>query len=140
MATGWTGINPAAWAENAEKRMTALLKNSVQKLGEAAAAEVPVRSGNLARSVVIDDKPPKRGEPDQKFTAQDFVLGVSKLVPGGEAYVGWQAIYSARVNYGFKGEDSLGRTYNQSANGFAERVAAKWPAILKAEAARLGGK
>lgn len=140
MAAGWSGIDPSAWSENTDKLLTALLRNSVQKLGEAAAGEVPVVTSNLARSVVIDDKPPKRGEPDQKFTSQDFVLGVSKIVPGGEAYVGWQAIYSARVNYGFTGMDSLGRNYNQSGNGFAERVAAQWPAILKAEAARLGGK
>ncbi|WP_053554195.1 hypothetical protein [Sphingopyxis sp. 113P3] len=120
--------------------MTALLRNSVQKLAEAAAAEVPVKSGNLAKSVVVDDKPPKRGEPDQKHEPEDFQLGVTKLVPGGEAYVGWQAIYSARVNYGFVGEDSLGRTYNQSGNGFAERVAAKWPAIVKEQAAKMGGR
>jgi len=41
------------------------------------------------------------------------------------------------MNYGFVGQDSLGRTYNQAGFGFAEDAASKWPAIVAAEAAKL---
>jgi hypothetical protein len=55
-------------------------------------------------------------------------------------YIGWQAAYSRRLNYGFAGEDSLGRTYNQSGYGFAEAAAAKWPQIVQEQAMKMRGK
>ncbi|MCD2324992.1 hypothetical protein LQ953_13290 [Sphingomonas sp. IC-56] len=139
----WKGIDPSKWAGNKEALLTALLRNSVQALAKEASTtipnggRVPVKNGNLARSVIIDDKPPVKGVPGQEYSASDLELGVSKLQPGKPAYVGWQAEYSHRQNYGFTGEDSLGRHYNQAGHGFAEAAAAKWPAIVAEQAAKL---
>ena len=139
--SNWTGIDPAAWGDKAERIMTALLRNSVQALANEASktipngGRVPIKTGNLARSLVIDNKPPMQitGPARQ----QDFALGVSKIMPGQTIYIGWTAKYSARINFGFVGDDSLGRTYNQSGYGFAEAAAAQWPRILNEQAARL---
>lgn len=141
---GWTGTDPAQWAESAEKRLTALLRNSVQALAKEAAStipnggRVPVKTGNLSRSVVVDTKPPQVAAPGQTFTGQDFSIGVAQIVPGDTVYIGWQARYARRQNYGFVGADSLGRVYNQSGFGFAEATAAKWSQIVRAEAAKIG--
>lgn len=144
MATGWTGTDPSAWAGNGSALLTALLRNSVQALAVEASktvnegGRVPVKTGNLSRSVVVDNKPPQII--DVLATKQDFSLGIANIKPGDTIYIGWQAAYAHRQNYGFVGEDSLGRTYNQSGFGFAEAAAAKWPAIVQAEASKLGGR
>lgn len=143
---GWTGTDPSVWAGRTASELTALLRGSVQDLAKEASTtiplggRVPVKTSNLARSVVVDDKPPVRGQPNQVFTSPDFSLGVANLKPGQPIYIGWQAIYSARQNYGFVGADSLGRVYNQSGFGFAEAAAAKWPAIVQARAAKMRGR
>lgn len=124
--------------------MTALLRGSVQDLAKEASTtipnggRVPEQTSNLARSVVIDDKPPQIDPPGTVHTmAKDFTLGVADIKPGDDVYIGWTAAYARRQNYGFAGTDSLGRTFNQSGYGFAEAAAAKWPAIVKMQADRL---
>lgn len=141
----WQGMEPADWADKSKELMTALLRNSVQALAKEASTtipnggRVPVKTSNLSRSVIIDDKPPIMGKPGQQYTAQDLALGVSKIVPGKAIYIGWQANYSRRQNYGFVGTDSLGRSYTQQGHGFTEAAAAKWPAIVVREAAKMAG-
>lgn len=143
MATGWSGTDPTAWAGNTGALLTALLRNSVQALAEVASTtipnggRVPVKSGELARSVVVDDKPPQIVE---GLAKGDFSLGIANIKPGEPIYLGWTKIYARRQNYGFVGEDSLGRAYNQAGFGFAEAAAAQWPSIVNAEAAKLGAK
>jgi hypothetical protein len=98
---------------------------------------VPVKTGNLARSVVVDNRPPQivKG-----LAKGDYSLGIANIKPGDTIYLGWQAAYSRRLNYGFVGADSLGRVYNQSGYGFAEATAAKWPSIVARNAAKMGGR
>lgn len=139
--SAWEGIDPAVWARATTAQMTALLRNSVQQLAVEASTtipndgRVPVKTGNLARSVVIDNKPPQ--VIDVLAKQQDFSLGVAEIKPGDTIYIGWTANYARRQNYGFQGEDSLGRTFNQSGYGFAEAAAAKWPAIVAEQAAKM---
>ncbi|USA40217.1 HK97 gp10 family phage protein [Pelagerythrobacter marinus] len=143
MATGWSGVDPSRWAENKDKLLTALLRNSVQELAKEASStipnggRVPVKTGNLARSVVVDNEPPRIIE---GLATGDYSLGIAGIKPGQPIYIGWQAAYARRQNYGFVGTDSLGRTYNQAGYGFAEATAAKWDGIVKAQAAKLGGR
>ncbi|WP_303763816.1 HK97 gp10 family phage protein [Sphingobium yanoikuyae] len=141
---GWEGVDPAKWAGVSTAGLTALLRNSVQELAKVASTtipnggRVPVKTGNLARSVVVDNKPPT--VIDVLATQQNFSLGVADIKPGDTVYIGWQAKYARRLNYGFVGADSLGRTYNQSGYGFAEAAAAQWPRIVTEQAKKMGGK
>jgi len=141
MATNaWSGVDPSAWADNGTKLLTALLRNSVQELATIASTtipnggKVPVLTGDLGRSVVVDDKPPMTT--DAAVTG-DFSAGIAAIVPGKTVYIGWTRIYARRQNYGFVGEDSLGRTYNQAGHGFAEDAASQWNAIVARQAAKL---
>lgn len=144
MAGGWKGTDPAKWAGVSTAGLTALLRNSVQALAKEAGktipngGRVPVKTGNLARSVVVSKDPPQ--VIDVLAKEQNFSLGVADIKPGDTVYIGWQAKYARRQNYGFAGEDSLGRTYNQAGYGFAEAAAAQWPEIVAAEARKLGGR
>lgn len=141
MAGGWEGVDPSKWAGDLSANgLTALLRNSVQELANVAAktipngGRVPVKTGNLARSVVVDTKPPQIIE---GLATGDYSLGVAKIKPGDTVFIGWSAKYSRRINYGFVGADSLGRVYNQQGHGFAEAAAAQWPSIVAREAAKL---
>jgi hypothetical protein len=57
---------------------------------------------------------------------------------GKPVYLGVQAIYAPRQNYGFVGTDSLGRTYNQSGAFFVEGAGAKWEQFVKEAEAEFG--
>lgn len=138
----WEGIDPAKWAGLTTAGLTALLRNSVQALAKEASTtipnggRVPVKTGNLARSVVVSKDPPQ--VIDVLAKEQNFSLGVADIKPGDTVFIGWQAKYARRQNYGFTGEDSLGRTYNVAGYGFAEAAAAKWPGIVAAQATKMG--
>ena len=141
---GWSGVDPAKWAGNLSTvGLTALLRNSVQALAKEAGntipngGRVPVKTGNLARSVVIDNKPPQIIE---GLATGDYSLGLAAIKPGDTIYLGWTAAYARRQNYGYVGTDSLGRAYNTSGYGFAEAAAAQWPAIVAREAAKIAGR
>ena len=145
--SGWTGTDPSKWAAGSDTLLTALLRNSVQGLAKAAAqtipngGRVPVKTGNLARSVVVSLTPPVVDAKGVTHTVgQNVSLALASLKPGEPIWIGWQARYSRRLNYGFVGTDSLGRSYNQSGYGFAEAAAAQWPQIVRAEAAKLGAR
>lgn len=138
---GWEGVDPSKWAGTSTAGLTALLRNSVQALATEASTtipnggRVPVKTGNLGRSVVVDNKPPQVID---GLAKGDFSLGIAAIKPGDTIYIGYTAKYARRQNYGFVGTDSLGRTYNQSGYGFAEAAAAKWPAIVAEQAAKMG--
>ena len=72
-------------------------------------------------------------------TPPDIGLIIATLPPGSPVYIGAQAIYMPRLNYGFTGTDSLGRTYNQSGKMFVERNAERWQEFVDAAAREIGG-
>ncbi|EJU14119.1 hypothetical protein LH128_05153, partial [Sphingomonas sp. LH128] len=81
--------------------------------------------------------------------AGSFSAGIGAIKPGETVYIGWTAAYARRMNFGYVGTDSAGRYYgsaqavittgysNRSGYGFAEAAAAKWPAILAEQVAKL---
>lgn len=142
--SGWTGKQPSAWSGGTKAGLTALLRNSVQELANEAGrtipngGRVPVKTGNLARSVVVSNTRPNvlvYGPPNP-----NALSGVATIQPGEDIWLGWTAIYSRRMNSGYVGTDSLGRTYNFSGFGFAESTAAKWGAIVAKQAAKMGSR
>lgn len=151
----WKGISPEDWAKLTHQRLEATFRNAVQALAMEASktiptgGRVPVRTGNLARSVQIGKASIQQGASGKNYVAQDLGLAVAGLKLGDKAYVGYQANYAKRMNYGFVGVDSLGRNYsagtpmgptgyrNASGFGFAEAAAAKWPSIVRAEALKI---
>jgi hypothetical protein len=144
MASAWTGTDPSVWGGRTKGGLTALLRNSVQDLASEAGrtipngGRVPVKTGNLARSVVVSKTRPNillYGPPDP-----NALSGIATINPGDPIFLGWQAAYSRRQNSGYVGTDSLGRTYNQAGHGFAEATAAQWPAIVARNAAKMGGR
>ncbi len=99
---------------------------------------MPIQFGNLRRSRLAQiGSMPNQGSPGQSFVGQDIGPVLLEWKAGEKLFLGWQAVYARRQNWGFVGEDSLGRHYNQSGHAFIEKGAAKWSFILESAAAKV---
>lgn len=129
-----------AWAAQSEARLRAVYRRSIELLAEDMAntkpngGRVPFLTGNLARSLVAStqgmpntsDRPAMGGNVGAVTATLDLKQPV---------WLGYQAVYARRVNYGFVGADVLGRVFNQTGSYFVEGAIAKWPRIV-AQAAK----
>lgn len=131
--TRYSFKNMDKWAEKMKRRlnyvkiMVPARVIEAQQWPVAAGGNMPVRTGNLRDSLVID------------------AGGV--LLIGGDAYLellalgevagkirwGWTVQYADRINYGFTGVDSLGRYYNQPGRHFIEYGQMQYKKIFRDE-------
>ena len=125
-----------AWVAQTKERLNAVHGRSVELLGEELAktkpegGKVPFMTGNLARSLLAS----KSGMPnttDGPYAGSNIGLVAATLKADETVYIGYQAKYAARQEFGFVGADSLGRVYNQQGNYFIEGAVAEWPNIVK---------
>lgn len=135
---GWTGKNPMDWARETEQRLTAVNRRSVELLADemrrthSNGGRLPHKTGNLMRSLLASTTSmPSVGAPGTLYSGgQDVGLITAQLELGQTVYLGYQANYAKRLNYGFVGEDSLGRKYEQEGLHFAEWAAGQWPQLV----------
>lgn len=127
-----------AWAKETEQRMTAVWRQSIDDLAEvmnrtrANGGRLPHLTGNLMRSLLASTSAmPSTGGPDAKYSGQDVGLVTAGLRLDQTVWLGYQAIYARRLNYGFVGQDSLGRNYNQAGAHFVEGAITEWPNIVR---------
>jgi hypothetical protein len=131
-----------AWCKESEDRLMMVFKRAVELLAEELArtrgngGALPHRTGNLMRSLAarINALPPG-GAPGAVYGGSDVGAVVAQALLGDSVSLGFQANYARRMNYGFVGQDRLGRNFNQSGAGFVERAAAMWPALVERAAA-----
>jgi len=125
-----------SWASATEKRLSAVHKRAIEKLAvemtrtKAEGGNVPVDTGNLYRSLLASTTAmPKTAE--GPFPGSDIASVVATLRLNDTIWLGFQAKYARRINFGFVGADALGRVYNQPGNHFVERAIAMWPQIVR---------
>lgn len=131
-----------AWGAKSMARITAIRRRSVELLAEEMTKTnkqgglVPFQTGNLSRSLLASTSGmPMTSEAEStgsNIGAVTAVLGVDQPV-----WLGYQAVYAKRQNYGFVGTDSLGRTYNQAGAHFVENAVANWSQIVETAANEL---
>lgn len=133
----WTGTDPVAWALRQRENVQNLLPKVVIAMAQLMAQTIPaggrtpIDTGNLSRSVTISASGrPNRGTSELAYSRQDFASASQAVIGTGSAWIVYRAVYAHRVNYGFVGEDSLGRYYNQSGYGFMEANQASFPAVV----------
>ena len=130
-----------SWSEKA-KRNTALVQRRGADLlardllaagrsgGARGSGVIPIDTGNLRNSLMASTAamPMVSANDDFASTDSDISLTIAGWNPddGQPLYLGWQAAYARRINYGFTGDDSLGRKYNQVGYFFRETYASKW--------------
>jgi hypothetical protein len=82
--------------------------------------------GELANSLTVDGA-----------EGADVSVKIQGMEIGDTMRFAWTAPHARRIEYGFTGEDSLGRTYNQPGRFFMTRNAEKFPAHVKKRAAEV---
>lgn len=124
-----------AWASETQERLTAVHRRSVVLLGEEMittkqqGGRLPFKDGNLMRSQLASKEamPKTAAGP---FTGSNVGVVAATLQPHEAIFIGMQARYARRRNYGFVGADKLGRVYNENGDYFVEGAIAKWPQLV----------
>ncbi|MFG1330199.1 HK97 gp10 family phage protein [Xanthobacter autotrophicus] len=131
-----------AWVKEVKTRELAVFRGSAQRViaemqtPAGDGGRMPVDTGFLRASLQMTLNAPATG-PLQKplkgsgrlGTGQfDFRFDHAEL--GDMIYATYGAAYARRLEYGFVGQDSLGRTYNQVGKAFVRSAAQKWGQIV----------
>jgi len=133
------------WTRKTKARVSAVHKKSVELLADEMSTSVreggrvPYKDGNLARSLLASTTGmPKTAE--GPFSGASVGIVTATLRVDQPVWLGYQAVYARRQNYGFVGADVLGRVYNQQGSYFVEYAIDMWPTIVKraAEKTRQG--
>lgn len=127
-----------SWVQETEARMLAVFKRAVElladelRLGRQNGGKVPWDTGNMARSLVAELNAvvgmTSAGDPGAK---------IAMLEMGDVISLGYTAIYAMRQNFGFVGQDRLGRNYNVEGAHFVEYAASMWPVMVQLAAEEL---
>lgn len=128
------------FSQKTKEAMDTILREATEdtvqqiNLPRAKGGPMPVDTGFLRNSMAADINGSGEFSTVKPATKDDAGSGsgaVSLLIndfEGGQImHIAWTAVYAARVNYGYVGEDSLGRNYANPGAGFIESGAARWP-------------
>lgn len=128
----------AAFRDKTKQQMRDVFAESVQDVVEIAqtpkskGGRLPVVTGNLRNNLASGlNGSFGSAAPDS------YVVTLSGLELGDIAQFAWTAPYARRMELGFSGTDSLGRTYEQPGNHFVGSAAAQFPQRVAYWAARV---
>jgi len=124
------------WAAATPQRIKATRDRAVGLLGDEMTKTVndgglvPFKDGHLARSLVASNVAMPSVSND---IPSGFTLGTTAIRTPLDApiWLGYTMIYARRMNYGFVGQDALGRSYNQQGNYFVEGAIKQWPQLVE---------
>jgi hypothetical protein len=129
----------------AKENSSLILRTAVDSLHKEIArpksvgGNLPFDTGNLGRSIEVSTVAfPAVDQTEVEYTSQDVSFTINSVEYGKPVYIGVRAVYGPRMNWGFVGQDSLGRNYNQSGNYFVERGGQMWPSLVKEAEAQYG--
>ena len=86
--------------------------------------KIPVDSSDLIKSLTVD------GAEGEKA----YVVAIAGMEIGDTMEFAWTVPYARRIEYGFTGTDSLGRTFDMPGRFFVTRNAEKFPDHVKKRA------
>lgn len=130
-----------AWASKVGEQADALARQTCQETAERVHAATPVDTGNLRGnwqpSIGGVPTEPQDSAPADAALA-DISLVCAGIKAGAVFHMANNAAYARRLEYGFVGTDSLGRTYNQAGRYYVRDTVAKFREIVDEVAADLG--
>ncbi|WP_299941276.1 hypothetical protein [uncultured Nitratireductor sp.] len=127
-----------------KKRLTATFRGAAQDLAnevkkpKSEGGHMPILTGALRRSLMASTAAMPGISDAEDFPNNDgqITLTIAGADIGETIYLGFQAAHARRREYGFNGNDSLGRTYNEEGNGFVRLTAQRWQEFVDANAAK----
>jgi hypothetical protein len=131
------------WVESANGKLDAVARQTCFEMGKLVIEATPVDKGFLRGSWQ-----PSIGKPDGELAAINdpggagslarVSLVASQVKAGDIFYMTNGAVYAMRVEFGFVGKDSLGRTYNQTGRYYVTGTVAKFQSVVREVIADLG--
>ena len=130
------------WVNETKDRMVAVHGLASQKVIDAILTPVskggnlPLKDGFLRASFQVSLSTPilgfteKKGKGPAPQRDSEIELSLGGLGIGDDIYGVFSAAYAMRMEYGFVGQDALGRNYNQSGYGFVRLAAQKWQTFV----------
>lgn len=124
------------WVQQTEKRINAVFRMSTQRIIQVMQEDVPYRDGFLRASlVVLVNKPPpvadKKAEgASTAWNIAEVQLAIAGAVNGDRIVSAYTMEYARRLEYGFTGTDSLGRSYRQAPRGWVRKASSRWKEIV----------
>jgi hypothetical protein len=111
------------------------------------AGNLPVDTGFLRASLVVGSAPlnapvttPPKDGGSATWDAAVVTLALNNADLSDVVEARYTAAYARRIEYGFTGTDSLGRSYSQRGTRFVALAAQQWPQIVAAVAAETKSK
>lgn len=103
--------------------------------GSFEEGKIPVDTGNLVNSLVseVDGSPVATG-------SDSYIIAANRAKVGQRLTFRWVAKYAKRIEFGFTGTDSAGRSYNQAGRFFVTRAIQAWPSIVRKNILKFGVK
>jgi len=139
MARQTFAADVSAWAELTQEKLRKVAMDSISDVMEGAMTSargitaggvriegrIPVVTGDLINSLVsgINGSGGAVG-------SMSYATVISGMELGDTLSFVWNIEYAARVEFGFTGTDSAGRTYQQQGWNFVGYNAARWPEIV----------
>ena len=113
-----------AFAERSKRKQEVIFRTSAARVleeanvPESAGGRMPVDTSFLMNS---------RGATVSPGGAlQDAPPVFARMQVGETVQAGWSAVYAMRQEFGFMGQDSLGREYNQGGKAFLRTALQRW--------------
>lgn len=129
------------WAQKAGDQLDALARVACQDLAEEVIDNTPIDKGFLvgnwqpSLNTVLNMSEAKAM--GNGYVQSKLGLVVAEMEAGDTFYFTNNAAYARRIEFGFVGTDSLGRTYNQSGRHMVTIAIQRWPTIVAGAAAKL---
>ena len=129
------GAMVEGWCRGIPERIEAVRNTAIDKLAEEMSrtrgqgGRVPFDTGNLSRSILASTVAMPMTAPGP-FSGGNVGAVTATLRFDQPVWLGYQAKYARRINYGFVGADSLGRVYNQAGNYFVEGAILQWRSFV----------
>lgn len=124
------------WADKVDGTLDALARQAPQELAKTTVIATPVDTGFLRGSwqpaigeAAVAEKPTH--DVGGALAAAAISAVIADMKTGDTFHMRNNAAYARRLEYGFVGEDSLGRTYNQTGRYYVRDSVAKWPQIVE---------
>lgn len=129
MVTRWCDRAGAA----AEAVFRTIATDAVNRVKELTPVDTGFLRSNWTAVKQGEEEPVAGRVPDPASAIQQLRLGQVVVILN-------PTVYARRIEYGFVGEDSLGRHYNQSGRHMVAQTMAELPAIADRALARLTGR
>lgn len=125
------------FTDDAKETAGMIFAGAVNKLQRGIKINIRKDTNNMGRSVLASTTAmPKVDTVLKEYPEIEFEILPRHI--GSPVYIGVQAVYAPRWEFGFVGPDAKGRTYNQAGDFTIQKEGAKWAQYVAESEAEFG--